>query len=179
MPPGRRIMANWISFRSAPRLPLRKPIRRGLPVSEAVNSRYPSPAVICCFETAPASAHPSQPEIFVSELPADVTLTRLLQTTPWVWVGTAPLHTGTGPGIGTPAVPAEATPAPGSETAQRHGVRGDHARSEQSCAPITHGHTVLDRGVGRLVSRPHDRGARRGDRRRRDRGDHRRSSVRD
>src|SRR2546426_289734 len=55
-------MANWISFRFAPGRPLRQPISRTLLVSEAVNSRYPSPEMICCCETAPASAHPSQPE---------------------------------------------------------------------------------------------------------------------
>src|SRR5205809_52270 len=111
MPPDRRRIANWISFRFAPGRPLRQPISRTLPVSEAVNSRYPSPEMICCCETAPASAHPSQPEIFRSTLPLDVTFTRLLQTTLCLWAGTAALQVLAGPGPGATGPP-EATPAP-------------------------------------------------------------------
>jgi hypothetical protein len=53
---------------------------RSEPVSEAVNSKYPSPEVIRCCERAPASAQPSHPELFVRELPEAVTFTRLPQT---------------------------------------------------------------------------------------------------
>src|SRR5947208_13716275 len=105
-------MAKRISLLFTPGVPLRKPISRRLLVSEAVNSTYPSPALICCSETAPASAQPSQPEIFVSELQMDVTSRRLLQTTPCVWAGTAALQVPTGPGPGVTAAPPAATSPP-------------------------------------------------------------------
>src|SRR5947208_14633362 len=104
-------MANWISFRFAPGRPLRQCTGRSGPLVEEVNSRYPSPEMICCCDTAPASAHPSQPEIFRSELPLDVTFTRLLQTTLCLWAGTAAVQVLAGPGPGATGPP-EATPAP-------------------------------------------------------------------
>src|SRR2546430_5173044 len=53
-----------------------------------------------CSSDLPASAHPSQPEIFRSELPLDVTFTRLLQTTLCLWAGTAAVQVLAGPGPG-------------------------------------------------------------------------------
>src|SRR5439155_11923834 len=74
-------MANLIPVLPVPlTLPVR-PRTRSVPGSEAVNSTYPPMEPIDCRELAPASAQPSQPPVFVSELPLAVTLTRLVQVT--------------------------------------------------------------------------------------------------
>src|SRR5438876_6611889 len=48
-------------------------------VSDAVNSTKPSPEVMVCDDTAPASSQPSQPAVLRSELPSAVTLTSCVQ----------------------------------------------------------------------------------------------------
>src|SRR5438876_7936919 len=50
-------------------------------VSDAVNSTKPSPEVMVCDDTAPASSQPSQPAVLRSELPSAVTLTSCVQRT--------------------------------------------------------------------------------------------------
>src|SRR5687767_3650803 len=79
--PETSLNANGISAELVPALLLLKPAKRTRFVSETVNSKYPSPELICCRETAPASSQPSQPLVFLSELPVAVTLTRLVQVT--------------------------------------------------------------------------------------------------
>src|SRR5207244_10351612 len=69
-----------ISSLDVPGLPLLRPIERCVP-GDAVNSTYPSPPLIVCWEIAPASPHPSQPAVLVNELPLAVAFTTLVQTT--------------------------------------------------------------------------------------------------
>src|SRR5438874_314546 len=57
------------------------PAARMVVVSDAVNSRKPSPEVMLCEDTAPASSQPSQPAVLRSELPSAVTLTSCVQRT--------------------------------------------------------------------------------------------------
>src|SRR5437667_128600 len=62
-------------------LPLLSPATRMVVVSDAVNSTKPSPEVMVCDDTAPASSQPSQPAVLRSELPSAVTLTSCVQRT--------------------------------------------------------------------------------------------------
>src|SRR5262249_10724013 len=80
-PPGWNRNENLISFGARPGVPDVRPMARTVLVSEAVNSTYPLPEVICSSYTAPASAQPSHPVVFWSELPLAVALTILVQFT--------------------------------------------------------------------------------------------------
>src|SRR5436309_2874677 len=62
-------------------LPWLSPATRTVVVSDAVNSTKPSPEVMVCEDTAPASWQPSQPAVLRSELPSAVTLTSCVQRT--------------------------------------------------------------------------------------------------
>src|SRR5262249_8589613 len=80
-PPGWNRNENLISFGARPVVPDVSPMARTVFVSEAVNSMYPLPEGSCSSDTAPASAQPSHPVVFCSELPFAVVLTSFVQTT--------------------------------------------------------------------------------------------------
>src|SRR5688572_1704198 len=92
-------MAKLMSPGPVPRPPDARPTKRRAPLSGATNRRTPFPE-ICCSDTAVASAHPPQPDVFCRLDPFAVTLMRLIQLTPPPETGGAGAGAGAGAGDG-------------------------------------------------------------------------------
>src|SRR5437762_11988352 len=97
-------------------LPWLSPATRMVVVSDAVSSTKPSPEVMVCEDTAPASSQPSQPAVLRSELPSAVTLTSCVQRT-----ASAPSGGGGGGGGGGEGLPVTTRRRP---VERKSGVQG-------------------------------------------------------